>query len=81
MSCGLHDATQMRGAYQSSNMCNGLCWCDVLSDIQQSIQLCWCSYRAHIVGEVTVEVNHRLLALPGVQKTDITRAISHWQVS
>lgn len=39
-----------------------------------------CRYRAHIVGEVTVEVNHRLLALPGVQTSAIRRVISHWQV-
>jgi arogenate/prephenate dehydratase len=28
-------------------------------------------YRLHIVGEVSVEVNHCLLALPGTAKADI----------
>ena len=45
--------------------------------------LCVCvsRYRLHIVGEVTVDVNHQLLALPGIALSDITRVISHWQAS
>ena len=38
-----------------------------------------CRYKLYIVGEVTVAVNHCLLALPGVGKKDIKRVISHWQ--
>ena len=36
-------------------------------------------YRLHIIGEVSVEVNHCLMALPGVQKKDIKRVQSHPQ--
>lgn len=36
-------------------------------------------YRLHIVGEVSVEVNHCLMALPGVKKSDIRRVQSHPQ--
>jgi arogenate/prephenate dehydratase len=36
-------------------------------------------YRLHIVGEVAIAVDHCLLALPGVKKSDITRVISHPQ--
>lgn len=36
-------------------------------------------YRLHIVGEVSVKVNHCLLALPGVSKEDIRRVMSHPQ--
>ena len=36
-------------------------------------------YRLHIVGEVSVAVNHCLLALPGVQKGEIKRVMSHPQ--
>ncbi|KAL6766159.1 ADT1 [Auxenochlorella protothecoides x Auxenochlorella symbiontica] len=36
-------------------------------------------YRLHIVGEVSIVVNHCLLALPGVSKTDIKRVMSHPQ--
>ena len=36
-------------------------------------------YRLHIIGEVSVEVNHCLMALPGVQKSDIRRVQSHPQ--
>jgi prephenate dehydratase len=36
-------------------------------------------YRLHIVGETSVAVNHCLLALPGTQKGDLTRAMSHPQ--
>jgi hypothetical protein len=38
-----------------------------------------CRYKLYIVGEVTVRVNHCLLALPGVKKTDLRRVISHYQ--
>ncbi|MCO5579504.1 hypothetical protein L7F22_033359 [Adiantum nelumboides] len=37
------------------------------------------SHRLHIVGEVQLPVRHCLLALPGVQKEDLTRVISHPQ--
>jgi arogenate/prephenate dehydratase len=36
-------------------------------------------YNLHIVGEVTVKVNHCLLALPGTKKSDIRRVMSHPQ--
>ena len=36
-------------------------------------------YRLHIVGEVSVEVNHCLMVLPGVTKSDIRRVQSHPQ--
>lgn len=36
-------------------------------------------YRLHIVGEVSVAVRHCLLALPGVEKADIKRVLSHPQ--
>jgi len=36
-------------------------------------------YRLHIVGEVTVEVNHCLMALPGVELKDVRRCLSHPQ--
>lgn len=36
-------------------------------------------YRLHIVGETVIGVNHCLLALPGVEKTDIKRVLSHPQ--
>ena len=36
-------------------------------------------YRLHIVGEVSVEVNHCLMVLPGVNKSDIRRVMSHPQ--
>lgn len=36
-------------------------------------------YQLHIVGEVAIPVNHCLLALPGVKKTDIKRVLSHPQ--
>lgn len=38
-----------------------------------------CRYKLYIVGEVTVRVCHCLLALPGVQKADLRRVISHYQ--
>ena len=38
-----------------------------------------CRYKLYIVGEVTVRVNHCLLALPGVKKSDLKRVISHYQ--
>lgn len=37
------------------------------------------SQRLHIVGEVQLPVHHCLLAIPGVQKEDLTRVISHPQ--
>ena len=36
-------------------------------------------YRLHIVGETFVPVNHCLLALPGVSKSDIKTVLSHPQ--
>lgn len=36
-------------------------------------------YRLHIVGEVSVAVRHCLLALPGVEKGEIKRVLSHPQ--
>lgn len=36
-------------------------------------------YRLHIVGETSVAVDHCLLALPGVEVSDLKRAISHPQ--
>ena len=33
----------------------------------------------HIIGEVILRINHNLIALPGVQVTDIHRVYSHWQ--
>lgn len=36
-------------------------------------------YRLHIVGEVAIPVDHCLLALPGVKKSDVKRVISHPQ--
>ena len=36
-------------------------------------------YRLHIVGETSVAVDHCLLALPGTDKKDIKRVISHPQ--
>lgn len=36
-------------------------------------------YRLHIVGETSVAVNHCLLALPGVEKSDLKRVMSHPQ--
>ena len=38
---------------------------------------CHCRYRLHIVGEVSVDVQHCLVALPGVQRSDIKRVMSH----
>lgn len=36
-------------------------------------------YRLHIVGEVTVSVNHCLMALPGTEKQNLTTIMSHPQ--
>ncbi|CAI0406887.1 unnamed protein product [Linum tenue] len=36
-------------------------------------------HRLHIVGEVQLEVNHCLLALPGVRKEELKRVLSHPQ--
>lgn len=36
-------------------------------------------YRLHIVGEVSVDVRHCLMALPGVKKIDLRRVQSHPQ--
>ena len=36
-------------------------------------------YRLHIVGETSISVNHCLLALPGVKKSEIKRVLSHPQ--
>jgi arogenate/prephenate dehydratase len=36
-------------------------------------------YRIHIVGETSIAVNHCLLALPGVEKSQIKRVLSHPQ--
>ncbi|CAN1165726.1 Arogenate dehydratase/prephenate dehydratase 1, chloroplastic [Linum perenne] len=36
-------------------------------------------HRLHIVGEVQMEVNHCLLALPGVKKEELKRVLSHPQ--
>eukprot|EP00890_Picochlorum_soloecismus_P001792 jgi/Picsp_1/2613/NSC_00843-R1_arogenate prephenate dehydratase len=36
-------------------------------------------YRLHIVGETLLEVKHCLLALPGVEKKDIKKVLSHPQ--
>jgi arogenate/prephenate dehydratase len=36
-------------------------------------------YRIHIVGETSIAVNHCLLALPGVEKSEIKRVLSHPQ--
>jgi arogenate/prephenate dehydratase len=36
-------------------------------------------YRLHIVGETSISVNHCLLALPGVEKSQIKRVLSHPQ--
>lgn len=36
-------------------------------------------YRIHIVGETSIAVNHCLLALPGVEKSQIKRVMSHPQ--
>lgn len=36
-------------------------------------------YRLHIIGEVSVEVNHCLMVLPGVKRSDIKRVMSHPQ--
>jgi len=36
-------------------------------------------YRLHIVGEVSIEVRHCLLALPGVAAGDLRRVMSHPQ--
>lgn len=38
-------------------------------------------YRLHIVGETSVAVNHCLLALPGTKKEELTRVLSHPQVT
>ena len=38
-----------------------------------------CRYKLYIIGETTVAVNHCLLALPGVNKQDLKRVISHYQ--
>ena len=38
-----------------------------------------CRYRLHIVGEVTVDVRHCLMALPGVAREDVRRVQSHPQ--
>ena len=37
-------------------------------------------HRLHIVGEVQLLVNHCLLGLPGVEKEEIKRVLSHLQV-
>ena len=36
-------------------------------------------YRLHIIGEVSLGINHCLCALPGTKKEDITRVMSHPQ--
>ncbi|KAI3823866.1 hypothetical protein L1987_05311 [Smallanthus sonchifolius] len=36
-------------------------------------------HRLHIVGEVELVVNHRLLGLPGVRKEELTHVLSHPQ--
>ena len=36
--------------------------------------------RLHVVGETLIDVNHCLLAMPGVSKEDLIRVISHPQV-
>ena len=40
---------------------------------------CLIRYRLHIVGEVSVDVRHCLMALPGVRKEDLRRVQSHPQ--
>ena len=39
----------------------------------------WRRYRLHIVGEVSVDVRHCLMALPGVAKHELRRVQSHPQ--
>ena len=39
----------------------------------------FCRYRLHIVGEVSMDVQHCLVAWPGVQRGDIRRVMSHPQ--
>ena len=36
-----------------------------------------CRYRLHIVGEVSMDVQHCLVACPGVKKEDVKRVMSH----
>lgn len=36
-------------------------------------------YRLHIIGETSLAINHCLVALPGTQKTDLKRVMSHPQ--
>ena len=51
----------------------------VLSSQQALIPRPWRRYRLHIVGEVSVDVRHCLMALPGVAKRDLRRVQSHPQ--
>jgi arogenate/prephenate dehydratase len=38
-------------------------------------------YRLHIVGEVSLNINHCIMSLPGSKMEDITKVISHPQAS
>ena len=76
-----HGSTGVRGArhHAARSLCRRAAASDTCAavrdpDARPAMQ---CRYHLHIVGELCMDVEHCLLALPGVQEGDITRVMTH----